>query len=155
MKKTIVGAIIAILLLNFSVFALEVEPFCTDTDEGNFPNTGGHSFDSFFDVFFDICSDPTHLKEASCDGVKAILQDPVDCNNGCIDVIDGPDHCAYCGDGVVSDTEECDDGNAAIGDGCTPNCTLEQTNDVPEFGFLGAGIALAGAATYTLFRRRK
>jgi cysteine-rich repeat protein len=31
-----------------------------------------------------------------------------------------------CGDGVVqSEFEACDDGNAAVGDGCTPNCTTE------------------------------
>lgn len=30
-----------------------------------------------------------------------------------------------CGDGVVEGTEDCDDGNSLIGDGCTPFCTRE------------------------------
>ncbi|MFK7985864.1 MAG: DUF4215 domain-containing protein [Sandaracinaceae bacterium] len=30
-----------------------------------------------------------------------------------------------CGDGTAEGTEECDDGNALIGDGCTPFCTRE------------------------------
>ncbi|MEM9192756.1 MAG: DUF4215 domain-containing protein [Myxococcota bacterium] len=30
-----------------------------------------------------------------------------------------------CGDGVAEGTEDCDDGNATIGDGCTPFCTRE------------------------------
>ena len=29
----------------------------------------------------------------------------------------------YCGDGVVEDNEECDDGNTVAGDGCDANCT--------------------------------
>lgn len=31
----------------------------------------------------------------------------------------------HCGDGVVQSGEECDDGNAAEGDGCRPDCTSE------------------------------
>ena len=31
----------------------------------------------------------------------------------------------YCGDGIVQDTEECDDGNNDDGDGCSANCTIE------------------------------
>jgi fibro-slime domain-containing protein len=30
-----------------------------------------------------------------------------------------------CGDGVTEGTEECDDGNLAVGDGCAPDCTQE------------------------------
>jgi cysteine-rich repeat protein len=32
-----------------------------------------------------------------------------------------------CGDGIEAAGEDCDDGNAAVGDGCTPACTLEYT----------------------------
>jgi cysteine-rich repeat protein len=32
---------------------------------------------------------------------------------------------AVCGDGVIMETEACDDGNLAQGDGCSPVCTLE------------------------------
>ena len=34
-----------------------------------------------------------------------------------------------CGDGVATHGEPCDDGNAEIGDGCRPNCTLEACGD--------------------------
>ena len=33
---------------------------------------------------------------------------------------------SVCGNGVVEAPEECDDGNASPGDGCTPTCRLEQ-----------------------------
>jgi len=36
----------------------------------------------------------------------------------------GPD--ATCGNGVLDDGEECDDGNAENGDGCDPECRVEQ-----------------------------
>ena len=60
-----------------------------------------------------------------------------------------------CGNGVVENTEECDDGNTADGDGCSANCTVEEPeNDVPEFGVIGAGMLLAGAGAY-MYRKRK
>jgi cysteine-rich repeat protein len=34
----------------------------------------------------------------------------------------------YCGDSVVQSVEECDDGNAANGDGCSSQCLIEQTS---------------------------
>jgi cysteine-rich repeat protein len=34
-------------------------------------------------------------------------------------------NCHVCGDRVVDPDEECDDGNDASGDGCSPECTLE------------------------------
>ena len=34
-----------------------------------------------------------------------------------------------CGNGVVDDGEECDDGNAASGDSCRPDCTVERCGD--------------------------
>jgi cysteine-rich repeat protein len=40
-----------------------------------------------------------------------------------LDGVDGPDGPGPdCGNGVVNPPEECDDGNAASGDGCEPNC---------------------------------
>jgi len=39
-----------------------------------------------------------------------------------------------CGDGEVNPGEECDDGNSADGDGCTPLCRLEQISSVPVCG---------------------
>lgn len=39
-----------------------------------------------------------------------------------------------CGDGVQSELEACDDGNAAEGDGCTPLCTVERGWFCPSGG---------------------
>jgi len=46
-------------------------------------------------------------------------------------------HAARCGDGVVDDPEECDDGNTADGDGCSAHCLRE---DMP----CGNGVVDAG-----------
>jgi cysteine-rich repeat protein len=37
----------------------------------------------------------------------------------------GDDDGATCGDGVVEDSEQCDDGNTVAGDGCSADCLLE------------------------------
>ena len=34
-------------------------------------------------------------------------------------------NCTYCGDGIVNDAEQCDDGNSANGDGCSATCQNE------------------------------
>ena len=60
---------------------------------------------------------------------------------------------AACGDGVLDVGEECDDGNTVDGDGCSANCTIEETNEIPEFTTIGAGLVLAGAGAY-MYRRR-
>lgn len=44
-----------------------------------------------------------------------------------------------CSDGVLGPGEQCDDGNLIAGDGCSPECTLENTSlfkcvDVTAFG---------------------
>jgi cysteine-rich repeat protein len=39
-----------------------------------------------------------------------------------------------CGDGIRALPEECDDGNAASGDGCSDTCTLEATEAEPNDG---------------------
>lgn len=43
--------------------------------------------------------------------------------------------CAYCGDGVVEGSEECDDGNRFSGDGCTELCASESSL-IDEIGLL-------------------
>ena len=62
------------------------------------------------------------------------------------------DICPSCGDEILDEGEECDDGNNVDGDGCSANCT-EETNEIPEFTTIGAGLVLAGAGLY-LYRRR-
>ena len=56
---------------------------------------------------------------------------------------DGPHPPGMCGDGKVGATEECDDGNTASGDGCSPTCTNEGLNAHM------AGIFLADALART------
>jgi cysteine-rich repeat protein len=43
-----------------------------------------------------------------------------------------------CGNGIVEDGEECDDGNDVTGDGCSPDCRLEDDTD-PSGGDSGPG----------------
>lgn len=38
---------------------------------------------------------------------------------------DDPPPCGFCGDGILSAGEECDDGNNVDGDGCSADCTSE------------------------------
>jgi len=46
---------------------------------------------------------------------------------------DGIEQCVIgCGNGMVSRFEECDDGNAANGDGCSAACMIEQTGSSPR-----------------------
>jgi cysteine-rich repeat protein len=48
---------------------------------------------------------------------------------------DGPicrDDCTYCGDGVLDEGEDCDDGNNVAGDGCSPICTF-CTGEIGDF----------------------
>ena len=41
-------------------------------------------------------------------------------------VVDLCANCSICGDGILDDGEECDDGNNVNGDGCAANCTIER-----------------------------
>jgi cysteine-rich repeat protein len=70
----------------------------------------------------------------------------------------GPTTCeaGICGDGVVDEGEECDDGNNNAGDGCGPDCTIEGP-DVPALSTWGIRVLVLtllalGAA---VSRRRK
>ena len=50
-----------------------------------------------------------------------------------------------CGDGLVSGTEQCDDGNTTAGDGCSATCTLEPAAGIDTCP--GKALALSGAGT--------
>ena len=60
----------------------------------------------------------------------------------------------FCGDGNLDEGEECDDSNNDNNDGCRNDCTFPRS-DVPEFGVVAAGLALAGAGVYIAKRRKK
>jgi cysteine-rich repeat protein len=53
----------------------------------------------------------------------APTEDVEACTGACL--IDLPIVRAVCGDGDVDDGEECDDGNAVSGDGCSSSCEIE------------------------------
>jgi cysteine-rich repeat protein len=58
---------------------------------------------------------------------QAVLPAESDANgNGQHDDCEG----SFCGDGVVDEGEQCDDGNALWGDGCAPNCEEEAGMDL-------------------------
>ncbi len=50
--------------------------------------------------------------------------------------------CNVCGDGVIDDAEECDDGNTVDGDGCSSSCMGEVA--LLETGPQGDGVAASG-----------
>jgi cysteine-rich repeat protein len=51
-----------------------------------------------------------------------------------------------CGDAVIEGSEQCDDGNAAIGDGCSPTCTIEPLDACPGLAIplVPPGITIQG-----------
>ncbi len=51
-----------------------------------------------------------------------------------------------CGDGVKQGDEQCDDGNAVNGDGCSATCRLETCTDYDEDGYNAEGTTLCGPA---------
>lgn len=44
---------------------------------------------------------------------------------GCLVLLAAADNLSVCGDGVLDEGEECDDGNLSPFDGCSPDCRLE------------------------------
>ncbi|MFH2011067.1 MAG: DUF4215 domain-containing protein [bacterium] len=102
----------------------------------------------------DVCAELGYYGDGVCDFAlidhglcvgpdSDCLGAETDCDNGVDDDGDGlvdcgDSDCAYtvaclasCGNGVVEPGEECDDGNSASGDGCSPICVLEP-NPQPE-----------------------
>jgi len=68
-----------------------------------------------------------------CNGNEDCIICPIDC--GSCD--DGP----FCGNWIIEEGEECDDGNNYNGDGCSANCMCEDCDDE---GFCGDGIIQTG-----------
>lgn len=91
----------------------------------------------------DVCLDGACMPASCMDSAKNGAETDVDCGGAsCVRCEDGK-ACAkandckshvcegsvckagMCGDGTRQGTEECDDGNAQSGDGCTPNCKAD------------------------------
>jgi cysteine-rich repeat protein len=69
------------------------------------------------------------------------LTRPTDGNSDGTAVCDiGALEVSFCGDGVVQEGEECDDGNAEVGDGCNAACATESSGTT-------GGTATSGTAT--------
>jgi fibro-slime domain-containing protein len=64
-------------------------------------------------------------------------------------VPDRPTGAGYCGDGILELTEECDDGNAVSGDGCSQICQLENNYVCPNAGQPCVSIAVCGNGILT------
>lgn len=118
--------------------------FCEDNDAssqypggiGNFATKGtirGTSGDGGIHSDSDACSDAATLKEFGCIGTKTNVVNytcPYGCENGaCKQPV-----VAACGNGTRETNEQCDDGNAADGDGCTSQCLIP-TYELSNFQF--------------------
>ncbi|MBA3817439.1 MAG: hypothetical protein H0X17_00980 [Deltaproteobacteria bacterium] len=61
---------------------------------------------------------------------------------------------AICGDTILDDGEECDDGNRAAGDDCSPTCLEVSAGGCCDTGTNPAGPVLLGLGIFALIRRR-
>ena len=56
---------------------------------------------------------------------NSVMEEAEECDDGNLDPDDGcTDSCTICGNTVVTPPEECDDGNLVNGDGCSASCLL-------------------------------
>ena len=54
-----------------------------------------------------------------------------------------------CGNGVLDETEQCDDGNTVSGDGCSRICQVENNYDCPTAGQACVNLAVCGNGVLT------
>jgi cysteine-rich repeat protein len=106
------------------------------------------------------CSSPERIEHVKVSEAAAIPNDVPSLGPACDDRVEGDAcgdarHCKSgrcvpdeCGDGFKSDDEQCDDGNFATGDGCTPSCGLEYVHcPNGDWTTVGQGCADGGVAT--------
>ena len=98
------------------------------------------------------CDGYTDCDDSDCEQDEACFTPPEPyCGDG---IVNGEEECEYdqdcgegmicmgcvcesqppepvCGDYIVNGSEECDDGNTEDGDGCSANCTIEQSGPTP------------------------
>ncbi len=102
-----------------------------ECDDGNLTNGDGCENDCSFTCILgtarDHCDDGNPCNGTETCGADHACAPGTPLGNG--DVCDGTKICVSgncveptCGDGIVSGTEECDDGNSTSGDGCEPDC---------------------------------
>ena len=75
-----------------------------------------------------VCVEGQCVCVPDCDGMEC---GDDGCDGSCGECAEG-DYCAggacitpFCGNGLIEGNEECDDGNADTGDGCTPECLMQ------------------------------
>src|SRR3989338_3960478 len=66
------------------------------------------------------CDDRNTITEICAYGQRSCTV----CNNQCQSVAGAA---TYCGDGIIQTGEQCDDGNAVLGDGCSATCSVESS----------------------------
>lgn len=101
----------------------------------------GNGLDDDADGFID-CADVDSCNvcsatETECGNLFDDDQDGfTDCDDSDCTAVCAP---PTCGDGLIAGTEECDDGNAVTGDGCTPECVVELEVLCPTVPVLALG----------------
>lgn len=110
-------------------------------DDGNTDDSDGCSSSCLHELCGDgivqeneLCDDGSeNTDEYLSDSMASASADP-SCSTDCLSMQ------PYCGDGFLHATyEECDDGNEETGDGCTPQCTSEESPDAgPSDGGTGS-----------------
>lgn len=108
---------------------------CTDSDGEKDYFTKGQVTDSL-GVIEDICLSGKTLREVYCNGTEGKTEDyncPNRCENGaCInETIIEP----VCGNGILEDGEECDDGNLIDNDDCSNNCAINPRTNASLVSF--------------------
>ncbi len=76
------------------------------------------------DGYWGDCVQDTQATDEICDN---------DLDDNCNGEVD-EDCDPVCGNEVLEEGEECDDGNSTDGDGCSSDCTIEETECIPEGG---------------------
>jgi cysteine-rich repeat protein len=105
-----------------------------DCDDGNRDNGDGCQSDCTFTCIIGTYGDARCDDKEPCNGAETCgpgnfcvagtpLADGADCGEGRV-CVGGICQLPSCGDGQLQPDEECDDGNAASGDGCEPDCKL-------------------------------
>jgi cysteine-rich repeat protein len=93
------------------------------------PECGGDPADPAVDSDAGAVPDPSGDGDADSDTGEATSDDPAEEPADPPDPEEEPPVSIVCGDGIVGDDEECDDGNDVDRDACTTACTLDRCGD--------------------------
>ncbi len=69
-----------------------------------------------------------------CSNQQSSASPDENCCDGGVDTADGTDELDFCGDGILNENEQCDDGNTNNDDGCSADCEIEDGFQCPTPG---------------------